>query len=384
VEWMFGLSGGFDIVIGNPPYVDSREIPIETSKNLKNYKSNIKSQRPNLYIYFIEKSYELLKEKGILTFINPSQFLVIDAGLGLRKLLLKDTAISFVVDVSYVRVFEEAATYTVVWSFSKNDLSEYKIRINKCLDLNELDNTSFYITKKEILKNNKAMIPLNKDFVIISKIEGEHKTLANFGKMAWGTSQAGYGKLKILKEQYDCLSELEKEKYKPILQTRDIKSFFIDWKNEYIEKRIYSERIVNEFNKPKILIARVTKKLQVAFDDQYKFVGKSTLLTNFEGHQNYFLSILNSTLINFWYRSKFESTHMAGGYLRFDIPYLEQIPIPKIPETEQQPFIQLVDKILAEKKAGNDTSALEREIDLLVYGLYGLSEEEILIVEGGK
>jgi hypothetical protein len=57
-------------------------------------------------------------------------------------------------------------------------------------------------------------------------------------------------------------------------------------------------------------------------------------------------------------------------------------PIPKIPETEQQPFIELVDKILAAKKAGNDTSALEREIDVLVYGLYGLTDEEILIVEG--
>jgi hypothetical protein len=49
---------------------------------------------------------------------------------------------------------------------------------------------------------------------------------------------------------------------------------------------------------------------------------------------------------------------------------------------QQQPFIELVDKILAEKKAGNDTSVLECEIDGLLYGLYGLSEEEILIVEG--
>jgi hypothetical protein len=49
---------------------------------------------------------------------------------------------------------------------------------------------------------------------------------------------------------------------------------------------------------------------------------------------------------------------------------------------QQQPFIELVDKILAEKKAGNDTSVLECEIDVLVYGLYGLSDEEILIVEG--
>jgi type II restriction/modification system DNA methylase subunit YeeA len=61
--------------------------------------------------------------------------------------------------------------------------------------------------------------------------------------------------------------------------------------------------------------------------------------------------------------------------------FFDKLPIPKLSAKQQQPFIKLVDKILANKKSGKDTSALEREIDKLVYQLYSLTEEEILIVE---
>ena len=64
------------------------------------------------------------------------------------------------------------------------------------------------------------------------------------------------------------------------------------------------------------------------------------------------------------------------------LPYVTQIPIPKIEEKDQQPFVALVDQILELKKAGKDTQALENEIDALVYRLYDLTADEIAIVEG--
>ena len=75
---------------------------------------------------------------------------------------------------------------------------------------------------------------------------------------------------------------------------------------------------------------------------------------------------------------------MAGGYLPYSAPYLSCMYIPKIDNTTMQPIIALVDKILAAKKANPqaDTSKEEAEIDRLVYALYGLSEDEIKIVEG--
>jgi len=94
----------------------------------------------------------------------------------------------------------------------------------------------------------------------------------------------------------------------------------------------------------------------------------------------YLSALLNSKMAQ---RQLFETAPKTGtGDLIISVQALEPLKIP-IPTPEiEQPFITLVDKILADKKAGNDTSALEREIDGLVYGLYGLSDEEILIVEG--
>jgi adenine-specific DNA-methyltransferase len=77
-----------------------------------------------------------------------------------------------------------------------------------------------------------------------------------------------------------------------------------------------------------------------------------------------------------WYFRKTSTNNHVNGY------EIEQLPILKIPESEQQPFIELVDKILLDKKAGKETKELEEQIDQLVYKLYELTEEEIKIVEG--
>jgi len=197
--------------------------------------------------------------------------------------------------------------------------------------------------------------------------------------------------MKILSDEYENLSVKEKKKYEKIIQTRDIKRFYIDWHKEYIPKEIYSEGIVSNFLKDKIVIARVTKSIQAVLDLDKYYVGKSTLLFNLNCPSKFLLAILNSKLINYWYFSCFETTHMAGGYLRYDIPYLKQIPIKKTSKSKQKQLIGIVDKILDITKEDNylknpekqaKVKAYERQIDRLVYSLYGLTPKEIKIVEG--
>jgi hypothetical protein len=98
-----------------------------------------------------------------------------------------------------------------------------------------------------------------------------------------------------------------------------------------------------------------------------------------------FLAILNSKLINYFYKMKFETTHMAGGYIRFDIPYLKLLPI-KIPSEKQSAKIkELVERIMKfhkEGKSEQDIKNVDYEIDQEIYKLYGLTEEEIKVVEG--
>ncbi|GDX84001.1 hypothetical protein LBMAG43_00430 [Methylococcaceae bacterium] len=96
----------------------------------------------------------------------------------------------------------------------------------------------------------------------------------------------------------------------------------------------------------------------------------------------YVLAIVNSKLTDFIYTTM--NPEKGEALAQVKKQHVENLILRDISISEQQPFITLVDKILAEKKAGNDTRALEREIDVLVYGLYGLTEDEIRIIEGGK
>jgi len=353
-------------------------------------------------MYFIEKGFCILKRDGIFIFINPNQFLSTNAGLGIRKHILEKAIIKFIIDVSYIRVFQEAATYTTIWLFIKKLLPDYKIRFNNCNNLNQLEDTTFYSSKKEILSDPFFIIPIEKEYKILQKIEDKRLRLGTFCKMIWGTSKSGYGKLKIKKSEYLKLNDKQKAKYRPILQTRDIKRYYIKWQGEYIPEDIYSDNAKHIFGKKKkILIARVTRKLQCAIDKEGRFIGKATILFNYGIDENCLLGILNSKLINYWYSKKYETTHMASRYLRFDIPYLKQIPITEIPVLDKKPFIELVDKILKITKDLSEHDAraddylinsnkqakvkeYERQIDQMVYKLYGLTQEEIKIVEKEK
>lgn len=178
-------------------------------------------------------------------------------------------------------------------------------------------------------------------------------------------------------------------------------------KFEYIPEDIYSDNVKHiSSNKRKILIVRITRKLQCTIDNEGRFIGKATILFNYNIDENCLLGILNPKAINYWYSKKFETTHMASKYLRLDIPYLKQIPIIEIPVLDQKPFIEVVDKILEitkylseyDAQAGDDylinsteqtkVKKYERQIDEMVYKIYGLNEEEIKIIEnfnrGGK
>ena len=92
------------------------------------------------------------------------------------------------------------------------------------------------------------------------------------------------------------------------------------------------------------------------------------------------IAFLNSNLFRICFKNNFPE--LLGNTFELSKVFFEQIPVKQIPESAQQPFITLVDQILAAKQAGEDTSVLEGRIDELVYALYGLTEEEIAVVEG--
>ncbi len=376
---------GFDVIIGNPPYMDFREIEKNQTTFLKDYKASEDSLRPNLYQFFIELGYNIMRQGAYFCYINPNQFLSIDAGYGIRKLIVENTIIQFIEDVSTIKVFEEAATYTVVWCFKKEKNGNYPIRISKCLKAEDIGSYNLVVRKNDVVANGKYLIIANINQFMINKIEKDKTKLGTLCEMIWGTSQSGYGQKKIKIAEYETLTNDKKTTYTPIIQTRDIKRYIIDWKGEYIPNNIFSNNAISKFEAPqKLVIARMTLQLQAAIDTQQHYVGKSTVLFDIDKQLNaqYLLALLNSKMINFWYCNYFENTHLSGGYIRFDIPYLKKIPIVIAPVNIQNKIAELTLEILNIKQnAQADTSSLESQIDQLVYQIYDLSEDEIKIIE---
>lgn len=370
---------GFDLVIGNPPYIDYREIYESTINKTKNYAVNKNSNRPNIFCFFIEKGIEVANKNGILTFINPIAMLQSDFAYGTRKLLLEKGCINYIVDCSYIKVFDAASTYPTIYEFRKNKKQgSIKVISWKDGDFKHTHNIESYA------KNEQLSINLSKHRINFKKMPC--KNLGELGVLKWGTSQSGYGKKKILLSDFKQLNKSKQTNYKPIIQTADIKRYSIVWQEEYIPTEIYSQKIQEDFKKPKIVIARMTKNIQASFDLNKFYMGKSTLMIDLKENPYYILGILNSKLADFWYKYYFGTTHLACGYVRYDIPYLKQLPIPIINSSNKKisnKIISLASRIIKakEKNSNTNTNKFENEIDNFVYELYGLSKSEIRIIE---
>ena len=376
--------GGFDIVIGNPPYVDYSKIKGTKyfNKNYESSKVNGNIVKYNLFQLFIEKSIGLLKDGGMFGFINPNTYLSTENAFSLRKLILEKTSLKKIVDVSHLKVFKDASTYPVITIFKKgkekdNILGVAVIENEKDvipnLEVNEIKQEEFEKEKKlnfmisSNTENQEIMLKLDS----CERLKDYQKTFV------WGSSITGFATHKAEDKDND-------KKYSPMIQTKDIKRYYIDWKKEYIENGIYSDKLKELFKQRKIVIARVTKGIQATIDEKEYYIGKSSILIPKDSNLfEILLAIINSKLINYYYKMKFETTHMAGGYIRFDIPYLKLLPI-KIPDEKQAKKIkELVERMieLCDKKSEQQIKNVDYEIDEEIYKLYGLSEKDKEIIK---
>ena len=368
---------GFDIVVGNPPYIRRTEL----SENLKPfYQKKYKTafQQYDLYILFIEHSFNLLKNNGKLCFINPKYF-VNEYGTELRKLVLENYSINLIVDVGQFNVFNNAATYPCINLFSKyfdvNNVIEYygKKQI-------EID--------KELTVRNPIFIKQNK-FTTIEK----YKFIFNENPLFDCILEKISNNSTIIKNLFECRRGLpnnkiifeESGKYLGI-KSFQIKKYCIE--NNF-EKINFSDTNVEKkyckiFSKEMILLPRTTLKLtatlksdtNIILDRIYFLQSQNKILSN-----KYVLALLNSKLINFWFEVNYNSTKIRGNYFDLRGNQIENIPIKTISKTQQKPFIKLAENILENKTKNKETLNLENEIDNLVYQIYELTDEEIEIVE---
>jgi tRNA1(Val) A37 N6-methylase TrmN6 len=372
---------GFDVVIGNPPYVFGGNEGIdENSKNLFKELYISGSGKINLFTLFIEKSFNLLKNDGGFSFIIPNTFLRVTSYHISRKLLIENNTVHDIFDFGN-SVFDDAVTTAIVIIASKTKPDNKHII--------HLNNNGIYNSIKQIeVSNSNFVIATNIDSnkrKVITKIENNSHRLGDLcDELIFGVV--------ITKNKNEVVSNNKIEGWKPFLEGKDISSYYIKPIHSYLNYTphlLHRSRSKEIFEvEEKILIQRITggkQPLKAAYDNKQYYNKESINNIIISKKSNYstkfILGLINSKLINWYYTNQF--TNESTLTVNLSKEYLSKIPIVKVSNESQNYLINKVDEILAIKQTNPtaDTSALEREIDLMVYRLYGLSEEEIGIVE---
>ncbi|EHK0257039.1 Eco57I restriction-modification methylase domain-containing protein, partial [Campylobacter jejuni] len=454
-EWRFefpeildddGNFKGFDLIIGNPPYIrqeEIKELKNTLSKNYKVYKGTA-----DIYTYFYELGFNVLKENGILSFITSNKYTRAGYGEALREFLLKNTCILKYIDLNGIKVFDSATVDTSILCFEKSKSKDNKFK---------------YLTlSNEILKTCAYDIGLYKDFAEFSQnsLSKESFTFSDentsalkakierigtplkewYGFNIYRGILTGYNEAFIITTEKrneilaNCKDEAEKERtaklIRKMLRGRDIKRYSYEWAGLWVinthngykskngekieainiehypslkkhfdefypqlEKRAdkgltpYNLRncaYIEEFEKEKIVWAEMTKEACFVYDNSNFFTNQTCYFFTHCDYK-YLLAILNSRLIVYY--MQYISSHLGQGAFRWIRQYIEKLPIPKINSKNEKladELINLVDEILKAKEQDKNanTQELENKINSIVYKLYNLTEEEIKIIEG--
>jgi hypothetical protein len=348
--------GGFDIIIGNPPYLENKKIRNVVEKELLKAQYKTAYKLYDLSILFIERSHMLLKEKGYFSFIITNKFISTDYGIKIRKLILRETRLKEIIDVSYLPIFKDAATYPIILTFSKASTTlDVKNLENEFLIIPKLD--KIRLLKNENFKKIKAkqssyyslpnhVFDLTGNFSIISEIIASPKSvrLSDLGKFSYRIlGFTDWEKtLELISTKRTSKDDLK------FIGTTNVFQFSIDWKRtiKLSGKRLEStylpytkkhEVAWEIFTKQKVLIKEISKRLTASFDPGIftNATGIYMFLQKDEVNLKLLTLLLNSKLLDFIFSTLFGSTHMAGGYLRYNGSYLKELPI-IIPKKEWQ------------------------------------------------
>lgn len=435
--------GGFDVVIGNPPYVPTEFIS-DCDKNFyeKTYKSAY--GRINIYPIFYEKGIELLKENGLLGFITPYTILKNQYYIEARKFILNETKIKTLVDFANIQVFRDATVDSIVFIMEKGKSENNSFKyINKIEDFSGRKFNEIEINQNDILNvPDYSFSNLGNSFNFEKLYEDiiEVKNIVDFKQGIITGSNKKF------------LTKESSEKCKKVLSGSDFNRYKLSWSGDYViydEQELHRPRKPEIFEKDEKILLRQTGSFPICMIDTNSFYTLDTVhngsLINANFNLKYIMCLLNSNLLRFIYESSINETGKVFAQVK--IIYIDPLPIKNISLEAQQPFITLADKMLTlnetlQKKSTNflkvvkQTFALEKistkletfynldfdgflkelkqkvtpktklewlevfeetkkslqeiqtqiaatdkEINALVYKLYDLTEEEIKIVE---
>ena len=388
-EWMFGVKDGFDIVIGNPPYV---LISLSLYKKLYRNYYNWQGGKIDLYRLFIECSVKYLTNNlGIIVLITPNTFLTIPSCKLLRKKLIELTHFLFI-DNYNLTVFDTASVNNVVFGLTKLYIED------KCRIVIHEDNhqSISYIDQANFYKNLGSEIYINiqkDDAQIINKIKNSSSTTLCQCNIQMCLGEQPYHntihtpeeiKAKFLHSKIQVNSNYMLEYGGKNIIRFGIKERQDNWLDYSGE--LYTKPEFKFFHNPRIILREIVgNQLVATYTEDIFLVNKSCyiIISNSDDTRflKYLLGILSSTLIGYYVQNIGDKSKQRL-FPRITMSTLKNIPI-KIDKHVMEKLINVVDACLQIKRQnlGEDILLKEIEIDSLVYHLYGLTYDEVLIVD---
>lgn len=409
--------GGFDAIVGNPPYVDIKALDkFDVNYFFKNYKST--ENRINLYAIFLENAIKKINKNGIVSYIIPNSLLFQSSYLKLRNLILKNNSLEEIIKLPD-NIFKDANVETIILQIRKTSSEKLcSISIfNNYEELKFIDFSKSIKNEKVIYDNwNKHELKIfdiysNAEILnLLKKVESNNKLkLSELCRFTLGITPydkaRGQTDEQIKNRVFHSKIKID-ENHKILLEGSNVSRYYVSNQNKeflnygnwlgaprekcfFIEERILIRQIVS--GKPLRIYAGLTS--EELYNTQTIF---NLIKINPELNLKFILGIINSSLLNFYHNYKFLDL-TKNTFQKILIQNCKNFPIPKITSENQQlhdDLVKLVEQMLKAKKEEqnaqsdheknlykNLTESLDYKINNLVYKLYNLTPEEIDLVE---
>lgn len=379
---------GFDVILGNPPYVSAialqKAVGVKEYKYLKDMYVTAKGT-VDLYVYFFELAGRLAMPNASICYITPNRYLSADYGGALRRFLIDGFTFLRLVDYSRVDVFESAATYPVITHLTKGRQAEYVGSVVTEGIEGQPELRSFSSSDLGFTADANLGFLLSDKFAIAKKIALASVPLTRAGLInATSTAAESEAFSKHISEAEGGFK---------LLNTGTIDRYVSKWGRSPLTdkgRRFLAPTLLRDpvilgnrfglYSSPKIIFAKIALRNEAFYDEHGVFASINTNCMhtfNKDFHPKFVLAWLNSRLFQYTYECFFDALRMAGRHLPFTAPYLVNMCINEADAATQARIAVLVDKLVAQLATGIDTEDVERRIDLAIYELYNLTSAEI-------